>query len=673
MVSSKTIANERALRTYILRNLNKEYHANTKPSIDFIKKLLDDAYAQGLRYDVSDFKEHILNFAANSTNNATYCIELALSMKYRSEHDDEGDSDIEEYKDKRLVFFDIEVFPNLFLVCWKFEGAPEIIRMFNPGAADIEKLLDLPLVGFNNRRYDNHILYAAYIGYGVEELYELSRKIIVRKDKSALFREAYGISYADVYDYTTKKQSLKHWEVELGLKHTELDVDWDKPLPEESWYIAAEYCEDDVRATEAVHQDRIDDFHAREILADLSGLRVNHSTMSHAAKIIFGSDRRHKNYFEYPDLSEEFPGYVFNPAPKPIDKLLDENLTKAQVRAITGKSHYRDEIVGEGGYVWAKPGMYSNVLYMDVASMHPTSIEIMNLFGKYTKAYSDLKEARLLIKQGNIVQAGRMFGGRLDRFLKESDPEALSYALKIALNIVYGFTSAQWDNPFKDERNIDNVVAKRGALFMVDLKYALLERGTNVIHFKTDSVKVADYTEEDIEFIKEFGKKYGYTFEVEAIYDRLVLINDAVLAAVHYVDDHPDSPIWSVVGARFAVPYVHKTLFTREPIEFEDLIETRSVKVGTMYIEQEDGTMNFVGRIGQFCPMTKGGGILYRVTDEGKKFAVTGTSGFRWQQTDIVKTLELEKDIDLSYFEALTEEAMERIAEFGDPSIFLGD
>jgi len=648
MASRKTIANERALRIYILRNLHKEIHANTKPSIDFIDKLLWDAYDQGLRYDLTDFKEHVLNFAANSTNNASYCLELAMVMKYKSNHDDEGEGDIEEPTDKRLVFFDVEVFPNLFLVCWKFEDAPEIIRMRNPGPAEIEKLLSFPLVGFNNRRYDNHMLYAAYIGYGTEEIYGLSKRII-SGDRTGMFREAYGLSHADTYDYATVKQNLKRWEVDLGIPYIEAEVDWDVPLPDEMFEVIAEYCENDVRATQAVHEARIEDYHAREILADLSGLRINSTTMSHASKIIFGSDRRHKDGFKYPDLSEDFPGYTFDIS-KPKNK----------------RSTYRDETVGEGGYVWAKPGMYRNVLYMDIASMHPTSLVIMELFGGHTKNYADLKEARLLIKKGKIEEAGRMFAGRLARHLEESDPEALSYALKIALNIVYGFTSAHWDNPFKDDRNVDNVVAKRGSLFMVDLKHALLERGANVIHFKTDSVKVADYEEEDIDFIKEFGLKYGYTFEVEGVYDRMVLINDAVLIGLM-------NEKWEAVGARFAQPYVYKSLFTKEPLDFEDYVETRAVKVGKMFIEDDDGEMNFVGRIGRFCPMTKGGGALYRVTDEGKKYAVTATSGYKWQQADIVKTLGLEDDIDVSYFEAATEKALARIAEFGDPSIFLGD
>jgi hypothetical protein len=640
MLSKKTISNEKSLRTLIFRNLQKDIHPATKPSVDFIFTILEEAYHQGLRYDISDLRPYILEFASNSTNNAEYCIQKALKMKYASDHREE--EIVEEREDHGLVFYDVEVFPNLLIVCWKYEGASSVVRMINPSPSDVETLMKARLVGFNNRRYDNHILFARYLGFSNEQIYQVSKRII-SGDRDAFFREAYGISHTDVYDYSTIKKSLKAWQIDLDIFHSELEVNWDEPLPEEVWEIAAKYCENDVVSTECVHEHRIGDYHARQILSELSGLSVNHSTMSHASRIIFGKDRDQKEAFLHPNLAEEFPGYIF-------DK---------------GVSNYRNEVVGEGGYVYAEPGMYNNVLYMDIDSMHPTSIEVMNIFGRYTPNYSALKKARVLIKEEKLEEAGEMFDGALAKYL--TDPSGLSYALKIVLNIVYGFTAAKFDNPFRDMRNIDNVVAKRGALFMIDLKHALQERGSKPVHFKTDSVKIADYEVSDIQFVKEFGEKYGYTFSIEGVFDRMVLINDAVLIARWKISDE-----WHAVGARFAQPYVYKTLFSKEDIQFEDYIESRSVKKGTMYIEMDDGAMVFIGRVGIFCPMKSSGGILYRVQND-KKYAVTGTKGYKWLSAEVVKELNKEDDIDTSYFESAVEEALEKIAEFGDPNIFLGD
>ena len=295
------IKNEKMLRTMIKRNLNKEYHAATKPSVDYIAKLLDDAYNSGIGYDVSDLRNEIFAFAAGSTHQADYCIKLVNKMKFKSE---DPSPSVEADKDE-LVFFDCEVFPNLFLVNWKVagEGKP-VVRMINPKPHEIENLLKFKLVGFNNLSYDNHMIYACLMGYTNEQLYNLSTRL-VSKDKDvsrrAKFSEAYNLSYTDVYDFATKKQSLKKWEIELGIHHQELGLPWDKPVPEEMWQKVAEYCDNDVIATEAVFNHCQGDWTARQILAAVSGLTVNHSTNSLTTKIIFGNEKNPK--LVYTDLA----------------------------------------------------------------------------------------------------------------------------------------------------------------------------------------------------------------------------------------------------------------------------------------------------------------------------------------------------------------------------------
>ena len=295
------IKNEKMLRTMIKRNLNKEYHAATKPSVDYIAHLLDEAYKSGIGYDVSDMKNEIFAFAAGSTNNADYCIKLANKMKFKSE---EPSAAVDAEKDE-LVFFDCEVFPNLFLVNWKVagEGKP-VVRMINPKPKDIEDLLKFKLVGFNNLQYDNQMIYGCLIGYTNEQLFDLSKRL-VSKDRDvsrrAKFIEAYNLSYTDVYDFAAKKQSLKKWEIELGIHHQELGLPWDKPVDKSLWEKVAEYCDNDVLATEAVFNHCQGDWTARQILAAVSGLTVNHSTNSLTTKIIFGGERNPK--LVYTDLA----------------------------------------------------------------------------------------------------------------------------------------------------------------------------------------------------------------------------------------------------------------------------------------------------------------------------------------------------------------------------------
>lgn len=664
VINFDAVQSEKGLRNLIERNLNKEIHPATKPSIDFIYKILEDAYQSGLHYDVTDLRPKILAFSVNSSHQSEYCVKLVNQMKFRSE--DASKPEVEDEK-APIVFFDVEVFPNLFLVNWKYQGEENgCVRMINPSPQEIEKLLRFRLIGFNCRRYDNHILYARYIGYSNQELFELSQRII-GESRNCMFGEAYNLSYTDVYDFSSKKQSLKKFEIELGIHHQELGFPWDQPVPEELWPKVAEYCDNDVIATEATFNARQADWVARLILSELSGLCPNETTQHQAAKIIFGDDPHPQDKFVYTDLSEMFPGYKF------------EN----------GKSTYRGEEVGEGGYVYAEPGMYSNVPVDDIASMHPTSIEELNLFGPYTQNFSDIKSARIAIKHEDRKALETILDGRLLSFYDAAllpNPkytlDDLAYAMKIVINIVYGLTSAKFPNKFKDPRNVDNIVAKRGALFMIDLKHEVQNQGFTVAHIKTDSIKIPNATPEILQFVEDFGKKYGYTFEHEATYDRMCLVNDAV-----YIAKYDDQGIrnkggkhaneWTATGTQFQVPYVFKTLFSKGPIEFKDMCETKTVSAGLMYLDfnedlpEGEHKYQFVGKAGSFCPMKPGcgGGLLLREKD-GKYYAVTGTKGYRWMEAEVVQELHREDNIDQRYYIALVDAAVETISKYGDFEIF---
>ena len=657
VINTDVIKTEKGLRELIGRNLRKEIHPGTKPSIDFIAHILDEAYLSGLTYDLTDLRAVLLAFANNSTNQPLQCLKVVQKMRFKSEDAivrDEAPWEAGEPKDKRLVFFDIEVYPNLFVVCWKFEGEPDVVRMINPTPQEIESLFQFRLVGFNNRRYDNHMFWARYMGYDNEQLYKLSVKII-DGNTSALFGEAFNLSWADVYDYSTVKQSLKKFQIQLGIHHMELDLPWHEPVKDEDIPRVVEYCVNDVVSLEAVHESRAGDYKARQILAELAGMSVNDTTQKLTARIIFGSDRNPQRGFKYTDLSKEFPGYAYD----------------------RGRSSYRGEDPSEGGYVYAEPGMYQNVAVLDVASMHPTSIKNLNLFGEYTPNFVALLDARLAIKRKDISSAKKMLGGKLAKYLSdEENLKPLSDALKIAINIVYGLTSAKFDNMFRDNRNKDNIVAKRGALFMIDLKNAVQEMGFSVVHIKTDSIKIPDATPEIIEFVTLFGEKYGYTFEHETTYSQFCLVNDAVYIAR---EDKDGVPNWNAVGAQFQHPYVFKSLFTREPIEFRDLCEAKAVTQGAMYLDFSAvhdamfnySGMHFVGRTGLFVPVIAeaGGGILLRVKDE-KSYAVTGTKGYFWVEAE--HAVGLAKDvIDMSYFERLVEEARNAIDYYGPFATFI--
>lgn len=656
VISQNTIKSEKTLRELVRRGLRKEVWPNTKPSMDFIYKVMDEAYESGIEYDISDMQTAVLAFAADSTNQAKYCMDLVPKMRFMSK-DNEEKLASEEADKRPIVFFDIEVFPNLFLVNYKEagEGKP-VIRLINPSPAEIEEMFNYRLIGFNNRRYDNHVIYARYLGASLEECYNVSQRI-VNGDRDAFYGEAYKLSYTDVYDFSSKKQSLKKFEIELGIHHKELGLPWDEPVDEKLWVDVAEYCDNDVIATEAVFNARQADWVARQVLADLSGLSVNDTTNQHTTRIIFGNDQNPQSKFVYTDLSETFPGYKYE----------------------GGHSSYRGEDPSEGGYVYAEPGMYKDVALLDIASLHPTSIEVLNLFGPYTKRFSDIKQARIAIKHHDYEKAKTMLDGKLAKYLTGDEEQAdnLAYALKIAINSVYGLTSAKFPNKFKDPRNIDNIVAKRGALFMIDLKHAVMEKGWTVAHIKTDSIKIPDANDEMIQFVIDFGKKYGYDFEHEATYSRMCLVNKSTYIARYSGGKHDGD--WTATGAQFQQPYVFKSLFSHEPLIFDDMCETKNTKTA-FYLDMNEGAdedahdYHFVGRSGQFTPVQAGvgGGRLVR-EQSGKYYSATDADGFRWLESETVRELGLESYVDKSYYDRKVNEAVDDISKYGDFEWFIAE
>ena len=677
MINFENVKSEKVLRTMIKKNLNKEYHANTKPSVDFIFKLLEDAYNSGMHYDVRDMRNAVLVFAAQSNNQADICISMVNKMHFNSDDISDG---VDKDDNSPIIFYDVEVFPNLFLINWKREGeGHKVVRMINPTPNEVEELVNHKLVGFNCRRYDNHMLYARMMGYTNEQLYKLSQKIVSSKkgeNRDAFFGEAYNISYTDIYDYSTNKQSLKKWEIELGIHHKELGLPWDQPVAEERWIEVAEYCDNDVIATEAVWNATKADFKAREILVGIckhAGINacVNDTTNSLTTKIIFGNERHPE--LEYTHLEETFPGYEF------IDCGED------------GKPHnmYMDEDAGFGGYVYVEEGMYTNAALLDIASMHPHSILAMNCFGEYTQRFRDLVEARIAIKHKDWEKLKVMLDGALVDILFDKDgnideemAKQLSTALKIPINSVYGLTSAKFANPFKDERNVNNIVALRGALFMIKLKSEIIKRGYKPFHFKTDSVKIANADQEIIDFCMDFARQYGYEFEHEATYDKICIVNGSTYIARYSQDEKINGSHcgeWIATAAQFQQPYVFKTLFSHDEIKFEDMCETKEVK-GSLYLDfnenlgEDEHNYRFVGKVGSFCPIMKdcGGAELMRFADD-KYSCVVGTKGYRWLEAEMVKELGKEDCIDKRYYKKLVDDAVKSISQYCDFEWFVSD
>lgn len=725
MVDWDGFEKESVIKSMIVKNLEKGYHSSTKSSCDYIYEILTQAYRSGCTYDAHDLMPNAIMFAKGSTNHADYCVDLMMKAHWRSKDIEDAEKALETIPNKNvdedapIIFWDVEVAPSYkqakalgvdipqnipedtpaaFIICWKFrDNEPWIFkkngkldtsvkkevksvnRMINPKPEEIEKLFKYRMIGFNNRSYDNHMTWAAAQGYTAEELYDLNCRIIAN-DKTAKFGQAWQLSDTDIFDFASSgnKQGLKKFEIQFGADHVEWDKPWDCPVAVDDLVEFADYCTNDVISTEITFDYLQDDYEARLILSKMSGLTPNDTTNSHTTEILTKGISNPQDSYIYTDLSTIFPGYEYSDTKFPKEKY-DEG-----AKIVSSHSYYMGEDPGEGGYAnCPKPGIYYNVGLFDVASMHPHSAIKLKIFGEeITKRFENIVEGRVAVKHIKEIgddaykEAVKLLGPIIEEVFQGVKPEnvkkkakAVANALKTAINSVYGLTSASFPNKLRDPRNKDNIVAKYGALFMITLKHKVEEMGYTVVHIKTDSIKIANTDDKIEKFVMDFGKAYGYTFEHEATYSKICIIDDAQYIAYEVEADGEklDQPFWTATGAKFAAPYLFKSLFTHEEIEFDDYPITKSVSKGALYLVY-DNRRNFIGRVGSFIPVVDGGQLM-RV-DNGKDYAATGTKGYLWDEAARIK--DHPERIDKDYYRKQCDDAIETINQFGDFDEFVG-
>lgn len=735
MYDEQSVMEEAQLRKCILRCLKKEHHGATTPEVHLIKKVLEEAYENKTHYDLRNLKDRVTSFAMGSTNQANTCLKLISDLHWCSddviEQIENNAAGIEEEKtpiadvldmNKPLCFYDIEVFPNYNVLCYSDENEEEWHKIRFPQPKDIQMLYNkYNMIAYNGRSYDCHIAHAMHLGYSPKEIYKTSKGIISEGALKHGFMDAYGNDYADPYDIATKKQGLKDWEYELGQEHVENAYPWDEDLAPEHWDEVDEYCGNDVMALKAVWKAIETDIDVRKFLCDLSGLKMINTNRQHITKFIFKGDK--KPNLVYTDLAtgkatyldgtaaepvndfiQAFPGYEFNQYGFKKEDYKDGVCT-------TMKSRYMGEDPSEGGYVFSLPGIYYNAWCFDVSGMHPASLIALNKLGDYTKIYKEIRDARLYIKHKDFESAGELLGGVLKPYLKDKkSAKALSLALKLVLNSLYGWCAATFPCEFKDPRDLDNIVAKRGALFMITLKNEVIKRGFKVIHCKTDSIKVVDPTPELHQFINEFGEKYGYIFEVEEKFEKICLMNRAVYVAKEFEDSpayldrlekNPNASRWTATGGTAKEqPYVMKKLFTGEETTIADLPQKKKAAKGALYLDfnedfpditaekkeleklkkkdlpesqdriaalenyiSKQHDYHFIGRVGQFVPIKPGcGGAELLCNRDGKYVAVAGTTGYRFREYAYVVANHLEDEIDMSYYDNMCNELKDDIS-----------
>ena len=77
-----------------------------------------------------------------------------------------------------------------------------------------------------------------------------------------------------------------------------------------------------------------------------------------------------------------------------------------------------------------------------------------------------------------------------------------------------------------------------------------------------------------------------------------------------------------------------------------------------------------MGKVGEFCAVKTGKGVREQ---ECKYYAATGTTGYRWLESDVMFNGGNDEFIDRSFYDKLVDDAVEAISKYGDFEWFVSD
>jgi hypothetical protein len=109
----------------------------------------------------------------------------------------------------------------------------------------------------------------------------------------------------------------------------------------------------------------------------------------------------------------------------------------------------------------------------------------------------------------------------------------------------------------------------------------------------------------------------------------------------------------------------------------DDIQHSRQVTLIDLIEKGHD--RHFVGRIGNFCPLKPGcgGGELVKSMKDNfgntKYDSVTGATGYRWLEAEMIRTLEAYDIIDKTYYKKLVDDAVDTISKYGDFEHFISE
>jgi hypothetical protein len=371
---------------------------------------------------------------------------------------------------ENLLFYDIEVFKyNSFVVFKNIKK--EIVRIFNNtegfvGLADFIK--GKVLVGYNNYWYDDKIL-TYMIELKPQHLIKQLNDRIISGENVSYINRLDIVSLDCFQQIDVSRPSLKKCQGNWGKAIVESSVDFsiDRPLTPEEMKESLFYCGYDVDTTIDIFIKRIKSyFQPKQSLLEMLGnpkaARWNTTSISAALLLEKPLDRW--------DKVKNIPPEMWAMVPEAVQDMWREKSESWQFKSKLNHVEIEafDNVIqfGFGGLHGAHKRIKKakNVKLLDVTSMYPNIILLLNVLGAASGKYKEILEKRIAAKKANAI---------------------LAEALKLILNSVYGNLGNRYSMLFNQKALLSVCIYGQISLFAL---CQMISPYCTILNINTDGV-----------------------------------------------------------------------------------------------------------------------------------------------------------------------------------------
>jgi hypothetical protein len=409
------------------------------------------------------------------------------------------------------LVFDIEIYPNYFLVAFKSIDSGKCIYFEKTekqelDCATIKWIIENYLiVGFNSYSFDVPILSLALSGASLKILNDATRKIIVYQERAYNVLKEYKCkmlkpNHIDLIEVCPLSGSLKIYGARLHTKQlADLPFNVDAKLTSEQITIVRWYCFNDLQCTEDIFKFLKKDIELRESLGEQYGIDLRSKSDAQIAETVIGKEL-YKLSGKKPQ-KEEFPSF-YACSYDPPNYLNFKTSILQNVKSIIEKSKFNldfqgsviipDEVkelkftIGQTTYQIGGGGLHSTesnkawfcdenhrLIDRDVASYYPFIVLNNELYpehlGKdFLDVYRTLVDRRLKAKR--------------------SKDKRTADSLKITINGTFGKLGSSFSILYSPKLLIQVTITGQLSLLYLIEKIEL--KGISVISANTDGVVI---------------------------------------------------------------------------------------------------------------------------------------------------------------------------------------